>query len=152
MSVCSIILRVTWFLFLRPLIKTTRRLHSIHQQQKVNSISKAMLLTEPQPNLPFAALGALLVGCSSFRLFTSTTMYFGNENLKKSIRSEMTEEIKRVLTCPISREIMRDPVTIVQSGHTFDREPLCKWLLKNPTKCPATGVDFGEKLAVWRQC
>ena len=41
---------------------------------------------------------------------------------------------------------MHDPVTIVQSGHTFDREGLCKWLLKNPTRCPATGVDFGEKL------
>ena len=58
----------------------------------------------------------------------------------------MTEEIKRVLTCPISHDIMRDPVMIFQSGHTFDRELLCRWLLKNPTICPATNVDFGEKL------
>lgn len=55
-------------------------------------------------------------------------------------------KIKRVLTCPISQCILYDPVTHVESGHTFDRTQLCKWPLINPTRCPATGVDFGEKL------
>jgi hypothetical protein len=55
-------------------------------------------------------------------------------------------KIKRVLTCPISQCILYDPVTLVESGHTFDRTQLCKWLLINPTRCPATGVDFEEKL------
>jgi hypothetical protein len=48
------------------------------------------------------------------------------------------DEIKHVLTCPISQCILYDPVTLVESGHTFDRTQLCKWLLINPTTCPAT--------------
>mmetsp|Transcript_24399 Transcript_24399/g.44128 ORF Transcript_24399/g.44128 Transcript_24399/m.44128 type:complete len:447 (-) Transcript_24399:45-1385(-) len=61
-------------------------------------------------------------------------------------RPQMTDDIKRLLQCPISHEIMKDPVTLVQSGHTFDREALCKWLSVNPTKCPFTNVDYREKL------
>ena len=50
------------------------------------------------------------------------------------------------LTCPISRGIYNDPVLIQQSGHVVDRKSLCEWLLKNPTRCPVTNVDFGKKL------
>jgi hypothetical protein len=51
-----------------------------------------------------------------------------------------------ILICPISLSLMRDPVTLMQSGHTFDRESLCQWLLINPTRCPFTNVDYGVKL------
>lgn len=40
---------------------------------------------------------------------------------------------------------MCDPVTLGQSGTTYDREFLSEWLLGNPTICPL-GVDYGEKL------
>ena len=63
-----------------------------------------------------------------------------------SPRPEMTDEIKELLKCPISHDIMRDPVTLVQSSQTFDRESLCNSLLKNPTRCPLTNKDYGEKL------
>jgi hypothetical protein len=56
------------------------------------------------------------------------------------------DEIEKLLTCPISHDIMNDPVTLDKSGHVFDRESLCKSLLKKPTKCPLTNTDYGEKL------
>jgi tetratricopeptide (TPR) repeat protein len=54
--------------------------------------------------------------------------------------------VQDILICPISLTLMRDPVTLMQSGHTFDRESLCQWLLINPTRCPFTNVDYGVKL------
>lgn len=54
--------------------------------------------------------------------------------------------VQDILIDPIILCTMRDPVTLVQSGHTFDRESLCQWLLINPTRCPFTNVDYGVKL------
>jgi hypothetical protein len=56
------------------------------------------------------------------------------------------QAIELSLTCPFSRDIYSDPVLIQQSGQVVDRKSLRKWLLKNPTRCPVTNVDFGEKL------
>jgi hypothetical protein len=61
-------------------------------------------------------------------------------------RHQMTDTIRNVLTCPIANTIMRDPVTMVQTGITFDRESLSKWLVKNPKTCPVANVDFHEHL------
>ena len=61
-------------------------------------------------------------------------------------RPQMTEEIRGILTCPISHEIMRDPVSLDKSGHVFDRESICSCLLQNPTRCPLTGTEYGVKL------
>ena len=69
-----------------------------------------------------------------------------NKQEETPTRPEMTNEIKELLKCPISHEIMRDPVTLVQSSQTFDRESLCRCLLRNPTRCPLTNKDYGEKL------
>ena len=65
---------------------------------------------------------------------------------KGSRRRPTMEEMERLLTCPISHDIMHDPVTLEKSGHVFDRESLCQCLVKNPTKCPLTNTDYGEKL------
>lgn len=69
-----------------------------------------------------------------------------DEPLCREGRPPVTNEIKGALTCPISHDFINDPVTIMQSGHTFDRESSRQWLLKSPARCPATNVDFGEKL------
>ncbi|KAE9454085.1 hypothetical protein C3L33_14013, partial [Rhododendron williamsianum] len=46
--------------------------------------------------------------------------------------------------CPISLEIMSDPVTI-QTGHTYDRSSILKWFKsRNPT-CPKTGEKLKNK-------
>jgi len=57
-----------------------------------------------------------------------------------------TDEIKDMLICPITHDFMRDPVILIKSGHTFDRESLCMCLLNKPTRCPVTNQDFGKKL------
>jgi len=57
-----------------------------------------------------------------------------------------TDEIQDMLICPITQDFMRDPVILVKSGHTLDRESLCMCLLNKPTRCPVTNQDFGEKL------
>ncbi|XP_015951373.1 E3 ubiquitin-protein ligase PUB23 [Arachis duranensis] len=45
-------------------------------------------------------------------------------------------DVPPFFVCPISLEIMKDPV-IVSTGITYDRESIEKWLLKNKT-CPVT--------------
>jgi TPR repeat protein len=57
-----------------------------------------------------------------------------------------TQNIEDNLECPISHEIMQDPVIIVQTGHTYDRQTLCQWLEKCPTRCPLTNQVYDEKL------
>ncbi|KAL8136569.1 hypothetical protein V2J09_002570 [Rumex salicifolius] len=42
------------------------------------------------------------------------------------------------LRCPISLEIMTDPVTI-STGHTYDRESISKWFKEGNPICPTTG-------------
>lgn len=41
---------------------------------------------------------------------------------------------------------MRDPVKLVQSGITYDREYLCESLLRDRDLCPETGIHYGEML------
>lgn len=42
---------------------------------------------------------------------------------------------------------MRDPVTLVQSGQTYDRASWCESLLQYPTLWPKTGQHFDQKLS-----
>ncbi|KDP26567.1 hypothetical protein JCGZ_17725 [Jatropha curcas] len=42
------------------------------------------------------------------------------------------------LKCPISLEIMKDPVTI-ETGHTYDRSSILKWFRSGNHTCPKTG-------------
>ena len=57
----------------------------------------------------------------------------------------MNDKIDAILFCPIKYGTMSDPVTVVQTGQTYDREALCKWLLGHPTRCPL-GEDHKEKV------
>ncbi len=41
--------------------------------------------------------------------------------------------------CPITQEVMRDPVLALPSGITYERAALMKWLQLRPT-CPASGL------------
>jgi TPR repeat protein len=47
-------------------------------------------------------------------------------------------EVDEILKCPISLDRVQDPVTLFPSGHTFDRESICGWLLTNPDRDPIT--------------
>ena len=58
------------------------------------------------------------------------------------------------LVCPISLEIMHDPVVVTESGITYDREYLCNSLLAHPDLEPATlqhydrPIDYCPNIAV----
>ena len=45
------------------------------------------------------------------------------------------------ILCPISYEIMEDPVILVESGQTYDRENITKWVETKRTD-PISGINF----------
>jgi U-box domain len=55
-------------------------------------------------------------------------------------------DIKSVLACPISLDLMDDPVTVHESGITYDRESLDDSLRLYPDLEPSTGQRFGHPL------
>ncbi len=62
-------------------------------------------------------------------------------------RPQLDDRTKEMLTCPISGDLMRDPVILYPSGKTFDRKPLCTWLLRNPEpRCPWTNRPLGRMM------
>jgi U-box domain len=60
--------------------------------------------------------------------------------------SEASSAVQECLVCPISGDIMRDPVTVMESGLTYDRESLCASLLAYPDLEPGTGQRFDRPL------
>lgn len=54
-------------------------------------------------------------------------------------------DIDARLTCPISFEIMEDPVVLAANGLSYDRSGLCKWLLRCPHRDP-TGKEYDHPL------
>ena len=51
---------------------------------------------------------------------------------------KMTAQVPNSYCCPISMEIMVEPV-IVATGHTYDKECIQMWLSQGNRTCPATG-------------
>lgn len=50
--------------------------------------------------------------------------------------------------CPITRELMVDPVTL-STGQTYDRAPITKWINDGHYTCPVTG-NFGSLLQLFK--
>jgi hypothetical protein len=76
----------------------------------------------------------------------------------ESPKDEITQTVKRVkkllkvnpvFLCPISHEIMSDPV-ILSGGHTFDRCNIEEWLLKHDT-CPITRAAIADRRLITNQ-
>ncbi|CAA7054643.1 unnamed protein product [Microthlaspi erraticum] len=55
----------------------------------------------------------------------------------------MAFELPSDFRCPISLEIMSDPV-IIQSGHTFDRVSIQRWIDSGNQTCPITKLPLSE--------
>ena len=62
---------------------------------------------------------------------------------KKRKRIELLESFEKLIQCPITYEIMIDPV-ITSDGHTYERESIQQWLKENNTS-PITGLDLLNK-------
>jgi hypothetical protein len=48
------------------------------------------------------------------------------------------------LCCPISHELMIDPVMVMATGMTYDRVTISAWLAEHDTD-PSTGLELGGK-------
>ena len=48
------------------------------------------------------------------------------------------------LVCPITRQLFKDPVLLVEDGHTYERSAVTAWLERNDTS-PMTGAPLARK-------
>jgi ankyrin repeat protein len=63
-------------------------------------------------------------------------------------QEKLPEDVQRIFTCPISGDIMKDPVILIPSGKTFNRESICTWLLRGtvPPLCPWTNQEVSRQI------
>ncbi|KAI4332463.1 hypothetical protein L6164_017369 [Bauhinia variegata] len=77
--------------------------------------------------------------------FEGEDMDIGNVNQRKSKRKLITQEIAETFStipkdfcCPISLDLMSDPV-IISTGQTYDRSSISRWMEEGHCTCPKTG-------------
>jgi hypothetical protein len=63
-------------------------------------------------------------------------------HVKPPLATTASSAVRDCLVCPISKEVMRDPVTVDGSGITYDRKSLCRSLLSYPDLEPLTRQRF----------
>ncbi|XP_027368518.1 U-box domain-containing protein 1-like [Abrus precatorius] len=61
-----------------------------------------------------------------------------HDSSSSSHSMSMTPNIPDEFRCPISLDLMRDPV-IVSSGHTYDRNSIAQWINSGHHTCPKSG-------------
>jgi TPR repeat protein len=54
--------------------------------------------------------------------------------------------VHALLLCPISCDVMEDPVILLPAGMTYDRKQICQSLLQYPNLDPSSGVRYDGKL------
>ncbi len=55
---------------------------------------------------------------------------------------EETGEPPEEYLCPISYELMTDPVLLAESGHSYDRESLMEWFARGHNRDPKTNLPL----------
>lgn len=66
-------------------------------------------------------------------------------HLQEKNRPHLSRDIPEDFLCPISLEIMKDPV-IAADGHTYDRENITKWLSQKRRRSIVCSPLDGSKL------
>ena len=61
-----------------------------------------------------------------------------------ALRSASAASAPDHLCCPITCELFRDPVMLVASGHTFEREAAEAWLAAGNATCPMTRLPVAQ--------
>ncbi|KAM0910001.1 hypothetical protein ACQ4PT_014456 [Festuca glaucescens] len=106
-------------------VKLVRKLRGLRQQERLTSRNHFKLrLTWPGTRR------------KSSSLFMVAMDKLNNEKQKDKYREGC--EVPEYLLCPLSCELMVDPVTIA-TGKTFERRVLKDWFKKNGHICPVTG-------------
>lgn len=55
------------------------------------------------------------------------------------------DEVPAEYLCPITRDIMEEPVTIVQTGNVYDRQAIEEWFSRGKNTCPLTGEILSDR-------
>ncbi|KAL2939731.1 U-box domain-containing protein 1 [Bienertia sinuspersici] len=55
-----------------------------------------------------------------------------------SSSQDLLTEVPNEFRCPLSEEIMREPV-VVATGHSYDQDSISKWIVSGRTTCPKSG-------------
>lgn len=50
--------------------------------------------------------------------------------------------------CPVSEELMVEPVMLVETGQTYDRTSIEGWFAKGKNTCPLSGRELDAKQLV----
>jgi len=50
------------------------------------------------------------------------------------------DSVPEMFVCPVSRELMRDPVVLVETGQIYDRSSITEWFRIGNNTCPLTGT------------
>ncbi|PPE01429.1 hypothetical protein GOBAR_DD01538 [Gossypium barbadense] len=74
-------------------------------------------------------------------LFGSSTTQLEQDHRRRNSLSEIA--VPADFRCPISLELMRDPV-VVASGQTYDRESINQWIESGHNTCPKTGQTLAH--------
>ena len=63
-------------------------------------------------------------------------------------RREMTTHPPQELCCPITEELYEDPVLLIETGQTYDRQSIERWFKEGHNTCPSTGKTLTSKQIV----
>ncbi|KAK8526470.1 hypothetical protein V6N13_017500 [Hibiscus sabdariffa] len=92
-------------------------------------------------------LSSLMGFMSYCRCIIFDTVDFDSQHRNGQYNSSSSEGFKGInvddLKCPISLEMMSDPVTL-SSGHTYDRCSIIKWFRSGNATCPKTGEKLNS--------
>lgn len=50
--------------------------------------------------------------------------------------------VNSAFICPMTGQVMRDPVMVVEAGFTYEREAICEWFNRGHRTCPDTGKEL----------
>ncbi|XP_009390871.3 U-box domain-containing protein 21-like [Musa acuminata AAA Group] len=90
-------------------------------------------------SLPFPSLDLLLAAAAKLSLFMASPRRSRESNLKTNLALDVA--IPTHFRCPISLDLMRDPVT-ASTGITYDRQSIETWQELGNTSCPVTGQQL----------
>lgn len=54
-------------------------------------------------------------------------------------------DMPKSLKCPISLDLMSDPVIVLETGQTYDRQSIVHWFQSGKSTCPVTGKPLKSK-------
>ncbi|XP_074277465.1 U-box domain-containing protein 17-like [Silene latifolia] len=120
-------------------------------RQEIKSVEDMILRREREINVSSSVLRGFVALLHYSRLLISIVQIGliivdeSNNAMEKEINQvdeQTLDMIPEDFLCPISRDLMIDPVTLA-TGQTFDRTAITDWFKQGNLRCPVTRTDLG---------